>query len=308
MKYDAFMVLTILAVFGVLGAESAYGDTLVLGQGDALSGELVEIARRTVVFRTPLAGQLVVPIGEVSLLTTVAPRVFSFADGQVVTGRLAAKDGAIHLIASDGGADRTVDLASIVSATPVRPDHNELGADENTDAPALWQGSWEMGMHWRWGTRDYSDPFAKLTLLRQNERYQLLSSAFLEYTDEDDFPRLLRAVAQWKFRPSREVQPHLVIGVERDTDKALDLRANFAVGLGRNLLEDDRQTLEAHAGLDAAFEYYDVAPIWDDDGPSIEACLRQFQKRSVLRDLLSGGALADDLSLQKGFKRWTSFA
>ncbi|HIJ74061.1 MAG TPA: DUF481 domain-containing protein [Candidatus Hydrogenedentes bacterium] len=256
-----------IVTMGMLAAyRGATGDVLRLADGDTLSGDLVEIADGTAVFHTALAGQLMLAVEEVASVSTEHELYFLFTDGTAAIGRLVERDNRQFLLARDGRNSAEVDLTAISSTAPA-PNTAER---DNDKAERQWDTQLATGYRWRWNSLDYSEPFMRIDLLHQGPRYEFRGLADLEYADQGQFPRSFRADAAWRPRQPRPLFPRIDIGVERAIQRALRLRADLALGVGKTLVSDRAQELEVGAGLNAAFEYLDLAS-WleekDDERP-----------------------------------------
>ena len=260
--------LTLLLSASVVGA-----DTITLRRGETLSGEFVTVAEGVLLFRTRFAGQMMVPTDEVASLSTTSEVLVSLASGEEALGQFVVKGGVTHLVSPDG-ATRRLELAQVTAA--VRNPQSETPPYEENATPleGPMRGAWETGVHSRFGGDDYADLFAKLTLMRDTDEYQFRSSLLLERADEDVFPRLLRAEAEWRLAPDQKAYPVIGLGVERDTDKGLSLRTSLDLGVGGTLFEDGSERLEGAAGLNASIEQYDATPVWDEERGTVAYLLR----------------------------------
>lgn len=248
------MLLTLTAVLaGAAGASlSAGADVLRLVDGDWLRGQLVEIGDGTVVFRTALAGQMVVPVKQIASLSTDAEWVVTFADGTTETGRLASQEGATRLVSTGKETSRAVDLAQVATATPAA--QSEAGSDSEGETETV-VGAGVLG---RRGTEDYIALYSELKLRREWEDYRFQSRTWIEAADEGEFPRVLRTRADWELLRPGAWRPLLTLEGERDLGQALDFRARGAVGLRVGLYESERQLLEGDIGAGLSFERYDA--------------------------------------------------
>jgi len=228
----------------------SYADTLVLKDGDTLSGKLVTIADQTVLFKTSIAGQMMVPADEVMRISTASNVQVTLADGNQITGRFQMDNDTARLT-SDNGAEHKLRVADIATITPLPSP--KLASSE----PVPIKGSLETGVQWREGTKNYSDLFDILTLSKDTEKYAFASRVWLERADAHNFPRFFLADATWKRAPNAKIYPVMGIALERDTANALGLRANANIGVGGRLWESENSRLETAAALDAETATWD---------------------------------------------------
>jgi len=292
------------------GASSTGADTIVLRDGDALSGTLVTIAEGVVLFRTKLAGQMLLPSDEVVSLNTDSEVRVALADESEVLGRFVTRNGSMRLVSADGSG-RVVGLAEVTNAVPDPSGAKREPAEADASAATPLQGTWETGVQARFGGDDYADLFGKLALSQETGRYAFRSSFLLERADEDRFPRLFRGEAEWRLAPGRQTYPVLAIGVERDTDKALSLRTDLDLSMGRTFVKTDAAEFEASAGVGAAVEQHDAGSVWDEERGTVAYLLRhgrheqrksrqELNLRLTLRykhALFKNGTFAESISL-----------
>ena len=100
-------------------ASCAGADILVLEDGERLSGQVVRVTGGTLVFRTTLSGQMMVPMDTVETLATQGNLVISMRDERIHYGRFARQTGQPQILPLDGSPPRTVDLAQVEEALPI---------------------------------------------------------------------------------------------------------------------------------------------------------------------------------------------
>jgi len=254
----------------ILIAGAARADLLVLDSGESLSGTTIRVAEGTLVFRTTLAGQMMVPMDQVYALTTAANLFVGMADETVHYGRLAMRDKQPRLLPLDGREARPIDLAQVNEAIPI-PSPPGSGEADYEARLAEWRATIEAGVQWHGGNRDHLDLISRLELSRKSETSSFESDVLMERADPDDFPSFIRGEAELRGRGDRPLQPYLQARAERDTDAALDLRAGLSLGVIRPLLENGAHGLDALAGLDYTHEEWDPAPLRSNEGPVLFA-------------------------------------
>jgi Protein of unknown function, DUF481 len=309
MKKHASIVVLAITILVSIQAPVSLADTLRLDRDDTLHGNLIEISDGIVVFRTELAGQLIIPLRRAREITTVLPFEIELADGRALLGRLEYDRAGGHSCSEVGGEDRPVTLADIAVMRPLatKPQGNTPAA-LHTESTLPLDGTWATGFLQRWGNLNYGAPFAKLTLLHESERFHFHSTAMFEAADEDSFPRLFRLANQWHFQPEQRNRPFLGVSLERDTDAALDLRADMAVGVERRFIAREFHSFEGDVGLNVSSEYYDRESLWRESGPTFDDTLRELQGAILLNQLLNsarGGGSGDSA---RDFGRFAAFS
>lgn len=235
----------------------ASADLLVLDNGESLTGQTSRIDDGILVFRTSLAGQMMVPVDTIKSLSTDANLILTLQDKQVFYGRLTEKEAKPYLQPIDGGGQRPIDLAQIAEAMPIpSPPQSAL---DSPGAMAEWKSSLESGFVQHSGNKTYGDAFARAQVSHAGPRADLRANLFLERADTDEFPRVFRGQAELRRMGESDFQPFASFQAERDTNAALNLRTGLTLGLNAKLLDTGDQSLEALAGLNAAYEEWDAA-------------------------------------------------
>ncbi len=310
--------------FGILclfvGAAAACADTVVLRDGDALSGTLVGISSGTVELHNSFVGRILLPLDEVETTTTESPMQFFLANGAVCQGRLAVVNGVQQVRPSTSDEPLPIDLAEVVRTAPVVELPAKKADSAKAESPAV-HGDVEMGVRWRSGTTDYAAPFTRLRLFGAGEEHSFSSVLSWDYAVKRDTLRYFDVAARLEGKPSDRAHPLLTLDLERNTDRALDLRSDLSLGVGRTFLEGESQQLDASVGLGATFEYYDLEPLrgegrfaraysilgarsWralsEVSGTDIQRDNQELNLRVEMRyrqDLFLNGALTEDLVL-----------
>jgi hypothetical protein len=228
-------------------------DTMMLANGDRLTGSLVEISDGVVVFRTTLAGQVIVPASRVDALTSDGAYVITFEDDLVETATFVQDEDGPHIQKVGSNESTPVDLGAIVSTEPA-PEATESGEGVRIDLGA--------GVLYRDGNESTTAPYTDLRIRYPGERTQFGAGVMMDLKDED-FPRYLNSYADWTWLPGNAFRPLFRLSYERDTLSALDYRTGATVGVRGAFLDTNRQTLEGDLGLNLALESYDADYLWN---------------------------------------------
>ena len=251
------MLLCVVAV--CLGAAA---DTIVLRDGDQLSGSLVEVSDEIAIFRTELAGQVMVPLTRVASITTARNVQVSFKDGGSGTGRLVTSGGTMRFVPSKGGDPYPVTASMLALVAPAPPE--ELAAGESV-APAEVTSAISSGMQFTAGNDDYASLYSRLRLSADRSSYSWRADAFVASDEGVDDIGVVRAMATWRWRPEARLQPSAELAFERNTDELLGLRASLTIGGYRALSAGPRHELEGMLGLSAETERWDGGDLDDRD-------------------------------------------
>lgn len=232
----------------------AAADTLILRNGDRLNGQLIEIDEGTLVFRTQLAGKMLVPMSQVSAMDTDGAWSLKLKDGGEVAGRFHSKEGVTHIQPLASGTTTALDLAAIQNAKP----HQAATHATSSNSPAEIDVSAETGAAYHTGTQDHAGLYARLTLKTYHERYELTADTQFGVSGEVEFPSQLRSRIDWTFRPDSDWRPYVLIEANRAPSDAIDLRAQLSLGLGHAVLSSDRHDLDARVGLAPSYTWFDA--------------------------------------------------
>ncbi|MFP4501012.1 MAG: DUF481 domain-containing protein [Candidatus Hydrogenedentota bacterium] len=250
---------TIVAVALSAGAV-AVADTLELGNGETFSGTAVRVTEGTLVFRTSLAGQMMVPMDTVAALATEKNLVITLADGRVVYGRLAHGDGGARILPLEGGAPIPITLGEVreTAALPATP-----GTEAET--PARLDVGAEAGVRLRDGNTRRVEPLGRLSLSQGDADQRLDAELVVERDDTGRFPGYARMRTGWQTQPG--VAGAYAAGTFlRNTDAALDARVQLSLGLHKRLFGDEgANTLDWRTGIAVQYEAWDTQTLHEND-------------------------------------------
>jgi len=245
----------------MLGALSAVADTLTLSNGDRMSGELVRLEQGALVFKTALAGQIIIPVEEVQSIDTKELREVSLDTGEKYIARFVARRNATDLVSVDGVIEEEFRLASVVdSSAPIIDSSLETSGPAQVGSVPSQQPSLtlEIGSYWRSGEEDYAGPTAALTIQNEQENFGLRSRTRVDLDEDEDAPAFLSSTTEWRLGHEEQVYPRITLDVERNVDRGLEGGGGVSVGAGKVLAEGSSHSLEAAAGVDVSYRSYDA--------------------------------------------------
>jgi hypothetical protein len=251
MKTVAKSFLLITALAACLAASA---DTIVLTDGDRLSGSLIEISDEIAVFRTELAGQIILPLVRIASVTTSRDVQVVFKDGGRGVGRLVATGGEMHFVPAGDGKPYAVTMNMLVSVAPKRA--NDTTASE-PDATEAVSSSVSSGAQMTFGNDDFVSLYSRLRLEAERDRYTWAADALFATDEGADEIGSARMAAIWRWLPETRLQPMLELALEREADQLLDLRASLAVGGYRSLWEGERHDVSGMLGVALESERWD---------------------------------------------------
>ena len=248
-------ILVAAVFFSLTLSPAVTADTLTLESGDHLTGSLLNITSGTLTFRTTLAGRIFVPTNEVTALTTSSFVTIALKDNRILPGRIKTANNSIQLVSPNGKEVTTLQLAEIQEVTTLPA--TEVTSDEE-DTRNNFQGSIAAGYKWRDGTKSASGPTLEIKLESETQKINFETQAELEYTeDADALDRFFESETRISKNTASSLSPEIFVALERNRNKALDYRAEIAVGANKILLDDSKQRLQGFAGVGGTIEKYD---------------------------------------------------
>ena len=256
--------MSALAALALLFALTAHADSVTLSSGETFTGQLSRIVEGTLVFRTTLSGQMMVPMDTVQRLSTERNFVVSLTDKRVHYGRLdvGKQDGHEQLVPIEGGSPIPFSLAEVTEAVPLRsaPAESPGNATPSTSGLAM---DVEAGARWREGNEGRVEPVGRLQLSGGEEGSRLTADVEVAHSGVDEAPGYASANLLVE-DVSGATGPYGRFEALRNADAALAVRARLGLGLRHLLYEDDAASLALYAGGAAALEHWDAGLVPND--------------------------------------------
>ena len=297
-------VLTLAAfVLTALYPVAARSDTLYLEDGDRLTGFFIVADQGSLCFRTHLAGKVFVPITEVRGLSTDASVLITMDNGQIYRGKLQYRAGNTVVVARSGVSTSPLDLHRVSEIIRLPAQSVELSSPIDESRGPGPEISLEVGYRFRTGAQEYQGISTQIKAQHETEHHFLSAKADVELVGDDPaLDRFFDAEARGVGRTDGEWYPEFIVEFERNRNKALEFRSDITLGLGRNLAADQRQRLQAFAGLGLAVERFDAAPLRRDQNKVIANEQRVSEEELNLTLAFQySRALAKDIVLYESF-------
>lgn len=237
---------------------SASADVVSLVNGDRLSGTVGAVVDGNLSVASDLAGEVSIPWGNVAGIASEDTVALRGADGGLHEGQLVYVDGAQFLRTDDGlepiVLEQVVALGPTVEAVA---QEMELAEAETRD---VWSGAIDLGASWRTGTRDTIDGRLTVSAVREMPKDKLTLTLDTAYGEDEDIPnkQSIRGEAKWQFFPRERFYYYGLAGAEHDDIRKLEIRLNGAAGIGYEFIKNDRRTFSADAGIDYAYERWEI--------------------------------------------------
>ncbi len=221
----------------------AQADILTLHQGDTLSGKVVRIAEGTLVFRTALSGQMMVPMDTVEGLRTDSNLVISMNDDSVQYGKFIRHNEAAHILPLNSNTPIPLNLAQVQEAMvlPSTPEEKKT-----------WEKRLSTGLQGRISNEDALHAYTRLELSRRaTTGPELDINLKTDLSDEGSFPSNFDASFDLRSGKRNELRPYMSLTLTKDEQRALNLESNLSLGLGKYWLDNDTHELYGGLGLNA---------------------------------------------------------
>ena len=243
-------------VAAAIGAPAvAQAAKLTLGNGDQVTGEIIELKDQTLKFKSPLFGEVKIPWAQVAELRSDEGVRVQLADGTQVQGRL--------VVQADGKAVITPGAATS-SATPARELPRGDVALLNPPVPSTatkYTGHATLGGTFNRGnTRDDAlNIDAELVARAPEYRYTLNAEAHQASSTgvTTTANRMLSGQYDKFLNPKDYLFANAKAQVDRQAD--LTLRSTVGAGYGRQFVETEEKRLSAQVGLSYVNENYQIA-------------------------------------------------
>jgi hypothetical protein len=259
MKSILKRTLLCLLVAGIPAA----ADTILLQDGDQLSGLLVEVSDEVAVFRTELAGQIMVPLTRVVSITTARDVQIVFKDGGSATGRLVTSGGEMRFVPAKGGDPYSITTRMLASVAPMPPEDLHQGDPVPT---ADLTSSLASGVQYTSGNDDRVSLYSRLRLGADRNAYSWRSDAYIASGEGFDGIGELRVSAATRWFPDATIQPAAELAFERSDDQLLELRATLTVGAYHAFTSGPRHELTGLLGISVETERWDGGDLDSLDG------------------------------------------
>ena len=269
----------------------ATADTVLLGNGDRITGAVMGIEDGRLLVETEYAGPLALALDAVSFVETEEARTIRLEDGALLEGRLVST-GEVQQILTDAGARQlswgdvttlAVDAAEVDAVEFARAEAVAAAEAQRIAAeasPKVWSGTIDAGATWRSGEVSTVDAILKVTGTRAWDDRKLLLTGEASYGEADSQVNVRRYFGQARYEQhlSERVFAYGMTNLEHDAARGLHLRWGTAAGLGYDFVQRENTKLSADMGLSYRVEW------WNELTLSQERRARAAQQGVVLNE------------------------
>jgi putative salt-induced outer membrane protein len=255
MKFWILSAATALLLFAMAGAVSA--DTVVLQNGDHVTGTFVSADGKTVAIQTPYEGQISVKWSDVTQISTAQAVYVSTSGNRTVNGTIAKMGDSLVVHTKTG--DVNVPLAQIAA---VRSSEEEAKYQASLHPPFTrnWDGGAALGLTLARGNSDTTNLTTSVGLTRKtlNDLIGLTESSVYSTSGPAGTATADAILGDAMYH--RNLTPDLFAFVSadfiHDQLQGLDLRQIYSAGFGWNLIKRPNTTFDVEAGLNYTRESY----------------------------------------------------
>ena len=282
----------IIVCFLSICAGAAWADTILLKNGDRITGAVGTVNAGAVTVTTEYAGELTIKQDAIEKIETENPLLVEREDGTTVEGVLQTRGGEQGVVVEEEW--KALPVASIIRLAGNKKALKKL-------RPKKWSGSIDAGAAWRTGNTETFD--ARLsTEFKRTAKWNTLSLKLLAAYGETEGvlnTQHYAAETMWQLYPMDKLYLYGLLGAEKDDGRKLDFRARVAAGVGYDILKKEKTKLAADAGVEYAWE------LWAPFTPAEKEEVRKQRREAAIGALedvgmgiLSGGTVLDIAGLQ----------
>lgn len=244
--------LTTFAIIAASLAGDGLADTVLLDNGDRLSGRVLSLDADTLVLETAYAGELKLPWAKVKRVETDAAVRVRLDDGSELDGRLlAADDGEARIALGELGRTETLAYSRIAAINPPRrPDRTAVTARV------------ALGGRFASGNTDEQSFHLDGEVVARNPSQRVTLGGEVNEAEQDG----AETASNWRaglkydyfFRGER-IYYYANTQFQRDRQADLDLRSTLGVGAGRQFFDRDDLRVALEGGVSLVSEDYGSA-------------------------------------------------
>lgn len=246
-----------MTAFGLWASTIATADTVVLANGDRLSGTLDKMEAGSLWFDTAYAGRLKLPWAQVKRIESDAPVRVRLTDGTELDGRLQVENGEsgtggqIRVRAGDSAKTAPLALARVSAINPPRaPDKTVVNGRASLGGSVT-----------RGNTESETLHLAGEVIARN-----LAHRVTLEAEASEASQNGARSVSNWRLgmRYDHFMKEKTYLNantrLDHDGQADLDLRSTLGLGIGRQIVDRQELKLSVEGGLSLVDEDYGSVP------------------------------------------------
>ena len=315
----------VVAISALLLAPLLKADTIVMKNGDRVSGSIVKQDGKSVTIKTTHFGTVTAPWDQVASITAESPLTVVLADGKTVEGTVSTSEQKVQVSSKTGTeAAALSDVAAMRNADEQRT-YQRLLRPHLLD---LWTITGTLGIAATAGNSRTSTFTLPVTAVRATNHdktttyFNFVRSSALVNGVSSDTAEAVRG--GWAY--NRNLHPRVFVNIfndfEYDRFQNLDLRVVLGTGLGYSALKRERARLDVVAGgdwnreafsppaPDASFSRHSAEAYWGDDfSLKLNSRAAMTQSYRLFNNLSRGGDYRQnfDFGLTTKLTKWLTW-
>ena len=246
------LLSSLALAFLALAVPAQDKDTVILKNGDRITGKVLNLAGGKLILQTDAAGKVSLEWSKVKSLSTSSPLKLVLKDGTTVNRRIVtAKDGTLVLEGGDLGLP-AIPFSMVSSINPPK------------EPPVKWTGNVNLGATKTAGNSNNTSVSATMDAVRRSAIDRFTFGAgwlYTEQKDQDTKEKTIterRVFAGVKYDYFISDRWYLNANTKAEGSKAsdLDLRYTIAAGVGYQFYEEPDFTLNGELGLGYFYEKF----------------------------------------------------
>lgn len=323
-----------LIIAAFLLSQALLADQVTLKNGDRLSGNIIKYDGKNLVLKSDLAGEVTIPWGNVTGVTSTQPLNVTLKDGQRIVGTVTTEGTKFQVATKETG---TV-MAARESVQGIRSDAEQKAYDTEIDRYKnprlidLWTGTFDLGFTQTAGNTETETFTLGANAVRATTRDKIMVNYTQIYsTSNASGPNLTTANAKrGGIAYNLNVAPKMfvfgLVNLENDQFQSLDLRFNPAGGVGYHAIKTPNTILDLSVGASMDKEFFSASPTTPAGSPGLnqtyaevligEEFTHKFTKTISMHENLvmfpnvsnvGNYRMNFDISAAAAIKKWMSF-
>jgi putative salt-induced outer membrane protein YdiY len=221
-----------------VSAGEALADSIILENGDTLTGTVERVIRGKLILKTDYAGAIEIQVDKIKQIFTDNPVEVHLTTGEILKGKI--KTGGDGKIVVEESPERQVavdDWTKVISVNP--------------PPPKLWSGSINLGGSLQSGNSDRAGAHISASTVWRREQDRFMLNYEFNYAEEDRVVTTRNHFGTIEYNYFFKKKFYGYMGIELQNDKFKDYTLRFALGpgVGYQVWEDPVKFLLFEVGL-----------------------------------------------------------
>jgi putative salt-induced outer membrane protein YdiY len=234
-----------LLLLGVVLTPDCLADTIILDNGDRITGKIQRSEPGKVVVLTDYAGEIKIDWQHIATLTADQPMTVQFDDDTRVYGNITGGGSTLRITPADGGPDRSVEVTRVENLFPGEQLHEKMTLS----------GRVNVGTSQTTGNTHTSTTHLDAELEARKTRDRYTMGGYYNRAADQGVETASNAKLYGKYDHffTKKWYSSLNASVEHDRFADIEVRTTSGVGLGYQVFESTPTNLSLEAGLDYVY-------------------------------------------------------